>query len=88
MPEALTEPDRGGRLARPEWSRRDCADDDILGPRTVTELIDRVEGDLRCRTSVWFQQVWTDAHVGCNLFKWTTGRSARNSEIRRHGRGA
>jgi hypothetical protein len=32
--------------------------------------------------------VWPDAHVGGNLFEWTTGRSARNSEIRWHGRAA
>ena len=87
VPEALAEPDRGGRLARPERSRGDRADHDVLGARPVPELVDRVEGDLRRRVPVGFEQMGADAHVGGNVLERTTDRGAGDREVGWYGGG-
>ncbi len=63
----LTEPDRGGGLALAERRRRDRGDDDVLGLRSIAQLVDRIEPDLGEIAAVRLEQVLADPHLGGDL---------------------
>ena len=63
VPERLAQAHGRRGLALAERGGRDGGDDDVAGPGSVGELLDRLEPDLRDRVPVRLEEVRTDAHL-------------------------